>query len=79
MRRSFVAPVPQKNGPPALVYNLKIVFPAGGPTYDGTGYVSSGVLAIPKPLTFTKPGRYEYECLIHPGMEGYITVQPAGQ
>ncbi len=28
---------------------------------------------------FTKPGRYTYWCLIHPGMDGHITVLAAGQ
>ena len=65
--------------------------PAGGSTYDGTGIVSSGVF-VPGPpgglgpggpstsytLTFTAPGDFVYNCLIHPGMQGSVTVQPAG-
>jgi plastocyanin len=27
-------------------------------------------------LTFTKPGTYEYGCLLHPHMDGTITVLP---
>ena len=29
-------------------------------------------------LTFTKAGTYGYDCLVHPGMDGTITVMPAG-
>lgn len=83
LRRSFIMPIPQKNGPPMLVYNPQVAFPVGGPAYDGTGFVNSGILVMPKPhpwaLTFTKPGRYTYWCLIHTGMDGHITVLPAGQ
>jgi plastocyanin len=54
--------------------------PAGGSTYDGTGFVSSGLLFQGKTysLTFTKPGTYTYVCTIHPGMQGTVVVQPAG-
>jgi len=65
--------------------------PSGGNTYDGTGIVSSGII-LPGPpapagsggpptsytLTFTAPGTFVYDCLIHPGMQGSVTVQPAG-
>jgi plastocyanin len=52
--------------------------PSGGSTYNGTGFVSSGLL-IPGEnysLTFTKAGTYIYQCLIHPGMSGLVIVQP---
>ncbi len=55
--------------------------PAGGSTYDGSTYTSSGFLLRGKSysLTFTKPGTYSYYCLIHvPEMEGSVVVQPAG-
>ena len=55
--------------------------------YDGTnhgnGYLNAGILAAkgtrgPNPsvyrITFTKPGVYRYECVIHPGMDGTIVV-----
>jgi plastocyanin len=53
----------------------------GGPTYDGTALVNSGV--IPPggsyALTFTKAGTFTYYCLFHEGGEGMIgsvTVTP---
>ncbi len=54
--------------------------PAGGVTYDGSTYTSSGFLAAGQTysLTFTKPGVYTVYCLIHGGMMQTITVQPAG-
>ena len=83
LRRSLITAIPQRSGPPTLVYNPRVIFPSGGATYDGMGFVNSGLLIAPKPhtfsLTFTKPGVYKYECLIHPGMDGIITVLPAGQ
>ncbi|HXM06476.1 MAG TPA: plastocyanin/azurin family copper-binding protein, partial [Candidatus Acidoferrum sp.] len=58
--------------------NPRVFFPAGSSAYDGTGIHSSGVTPSDKPfaysLTFTKPGRYEYACTLHPGMTGIINV-----
>jgi len=56
-------------------------FPAGGPSYDGTGFVNSGLLegkGKTFALTFTKAGTYGYFCLLHPGMVGQVVVQAAG-
>lgn len=54
--------------------------PAGGTSYDGSAYVSSGFVLGGKTyaLAFPKPGTYKYFCLIHPGMQGTVTVQAAG-
>ncbi len=54
--------------------------PAGGSTYDGSTYTSSGFLLGNKSysLTFTKPGVYKFYCLLHRGMMGQIVVQAAG-
>ena len=64
--------------------------PPGGPVqYDGrnhgNGYINSGVLqpqgapaaAGPKSfaVTFTKPGVYHYECVVHANMDGTIVVR----
>lgn len=54
--------------------------PAGGSSYDGTTYTSSGFLLGGKgySLTFPKAGTYTYYCLIHGEMVGKVVVQPAG-
>lgn len=65
-----------------LLFNPLAAFPQGGPSYDGTGMASSGVIeAAGKTytLTFTKPGRYAYMCLLHPGMQGSVLVQAVGK
>lgn len=80
---------PQAGGPPKLVLNPAAVAPMGGSTYDGTGVSSSGFTPgkndpAPGPrsysLTFTKPGTYEFICVLHDqmGMSGHVTVLPAG-
>ena len=57
--------------------------PAGGSTFDGSTYTSSGI-KFPAPgqdtyaLTFPTAGTYTFHCLIHPGMEGTVTVAAAG-
>lgn len=64
-----------------VLFNPEVAFPQGGKTYDGTGIANSGVLdGLGKSytLTFTKPGRYAFICLLHPGMQGTVVVQPAG-
>lgn len=66
-----------------LFVNARIMLPAGGRTYDGIGYHNSGappedpagMMKFGYALTFTKPGTYEYECLIHPGMKGTVVVK----
>jgi plastocyanin len=64
-----------------VLFNPAIAFPSGGPSYDGTGFVNSGLLQGKRPsfaLTFTKVGSYTYVCLLHPGMAATVVVQPAG-
>lgn len=62
---------PDPDAPPVLI-------DAG--EWDGTGFLSSGViLSFPPALaqyrvTFTEPGTYPYNCLIHPDMRGTVTV-----
>lgn len=68
-------------GPGGPQFNPVAVGPAGGPSYGGTGYVNSGVLAKGAPpfsLTFTQPGNFPYVCLVHIKMTGVIHVRPAG-
>lgn len=85
VEQHFVVPVPQKAGPPLLTINPKAALPAGGPTYNGSGWSNSGFLQpdahggpAKYTLTFTKPGTYSYDCLVHAGMDGMITVLVAG-
>ncbi|HUP85173.1 MAG TPA: hypothetical protein VM143_05845 [Acidimicrobiales bacterium] len=49
-----------------------------GGTYDGTGFWSSGLIGAEPYLEYTmritKPGTYNYACLLHPAMVGRIKV-----
>jgi plastocyanin len=51
-------------------------------TFAGTQPVSSGDTSTVEGgnfrVTFTTAGTFAYACLIHPGMNGMVTVQPAG-
>jgi plastocyanin len=72
-------------GPPTLIINPEAAFPAGAFTYDGTGYVNSGLDVVRLPddppfvLTFTTPGTYAYQCIPHGiVMKATVVVQEAG-
>jgi plastocyanin len=69
---------PRATPPP--VTDPSVPAPAGGTTYDGSVYTSSGfqLLGATYGITFTKAGTYLFQCLIHGGMSGTITVNPAG-
>ena len=80
----LVTPLPGGVGPPFLAINPLVQTPAGGPTYDGTGYVNSGFIstgggANTFALTFTKAGTYQYICHLHDqvGMIGTVNVSDA--
>jgi plastocyanin len=68
---------------PKLVLNPQIVFPQGD-SYDGTGYVNSGIDVFRDPtqpyvLKFTAAGTYDYLCVIHSSvMKAKVVVQEAG-
>jgi plastocyanin len=72
---------PNPNGPPTVVVKADVAQPRGGSIYTGTGYVNSGVLGwISGDYAWAvrmdaPPGTYTYMCLIHPFMQGSITVQ----
>lgn len=82
---NLVQPSPQPSGPPLLLIPLQTFLPVGGPMYDGTAYANSGIFdAVNSPsnkytLKFTKPGTYQYHCILHDdqGMMGTITVAGA--
>lgn len=68
---------------PRVMLNPAAFFPSGGDTYDGTGYLNSGApldpSAPPFVVKFTKPGTYDYTCLLHQSvMNGRVTVQERG-
>jgi plastocyanin len=68
---------PQPSGPPMIVLPANVTGPVGGESYNGQGYVSSGILGPGSgyALRFDAPaGSYEYLCLVHPFMKGTITV-----
>ncbi|MFQ5796318.1 MAG: plastocyanin/azurin family copper-binding protein [Candidatus Bipolaricaulia bacterium] len=87
--------IPVPGGQPGeLMLNPQFAFPTrlpGAPIeiYNGTGFVSSGVMAkqsedpnVPPndtfSLKFVKPGTYVYVCLLHPTMRGVIVVEEPG-
>ena len=80
-----------QGGPPTLLANPLVVYPSdpptATPTYDGSnhgnGFLNSGIFEgdpdFPLPdtsrITFSKPGTYNYLCLVHgPDMSGKVTV-----
>lgn len=71
-------------GPPTLVFNPQVVWPAGGTTYDGTGFLNSGLDVLMQPgsyfvVTFSKAGIYDYQCIPHGAvMHAKVTVQEKG-
>ena len=81
----LIVPEPQTGGPPKLLLNPAALTPTTAKTYTGTGYVNSGLLYPPGAprqtssfsLTFTKPGRYEYWCIVHAdvGQKGIVVVK----
>ncbi|HTD60601.1 MAG TPA: plastocyanin/azurin family copper-binding protein, partial [Gemmatimonadaceae bacterium] len=67
--------VPEGN---KMYWNPQMLLPVGDKTYDGTGYHNSGTPGngpFSYTLTFTKPGRYTYQCTIHSGMRGVVIVK----
>ena len=50
--------------------------PVDAGSWDGTGFFNSGIMfGGDFVLRFSQPGSYEYVCLIHPEMQGTVTVQ----
>ncbi len=90
---NFPVPIPGEDR--AAMLNPQVAFPTRLPgadveSYDGTGFVASGILSdIPQgppgtppndriTLRFAQPGTFKYICLIHPGnMTGTVEVVPA--
>ncbi|HXT36057.1 MAG TPA: plastocyanin/azurin family copper-binding protein [Chloroflexota bacterium] len=82
----LISPIRQKAGPPVIALNAQAAFPIVGTTYAGTGFANSGILfgkGKSWSLTFTTPGTYHYNCLIHydasfggQKMGGTVVVSP---
>jgi plastocyanin len=79
------APASPPDGPPTLIINPQAAFANGVTTYDGAGFVNSGLDVVRLPgdapfvLTFTTPGTYEYQCIPHGVvMKAKVIVQEAG-
>ncbi len=75
--------VPVPNGPQgAMMINPMAGFPAGAKegNYDGSTFTSSGIMGMDQgqvqqfQLTFTKPGTYQYVCIVHSMMKMVGTV-----
>jgi plastocyanin len=72
---------PAAGGDAAASQEMPPPVPIDGGSWDGAGFHSSGaVLSFPPQLftyslKFTKPGTYPYKCLVHPDMQGTVTVQ----
>ena len=71
--------VPEEGG--KFRFNPMVFNPQGGPAYNGKGVASSGFLQAKASysLTFTKPGKYSYMCLLHQGMIGTVVVLAPGK
>lgn len=69
----WAGPPPPPDGPPDPSAPPPVV-DAG--SYSGEGYHNSSLLFGPLGyrLTFDTPGTYEYICVVHPDMEGTVTV-----
>jgi plastocyanin len=66
---------------PVLRFNPRAAAPTRGSTYDGRSFRNSGLpqgrSARPYSLRFTRAGRFDYYCAVHPGMEGHVRVVSA--
>jgi len=89
IEETFTAPLPGGSGPPTIGVNPLGGYPSDPPplppytgSNHGNGFEGSGVLSLGGPLpssikiTFTKPGVYNFECVVHENMDGKITVTP---
>jgi plastocyanin len=88
IEKTFIAPIKSATpGPPMLGINPLGGYPSDPPPLPpltgnnhGNGFEGSGVLALGGPLPssvtikFTKPGVYDFECVIHENMDGKVTV-----
>jgi plastocyanin len=85
---AFTTPQPKPPGPPTILVNPLGAYPSDAPPlpaytgsnhgngFEGTGILAGGGGPLPSSakITFTKPGVYKYECVVHESMDGKITV-----
>lgn len=81
-------PGPEANPAPDDARATVPTFPGMVPAYDGTKFTNSGFLIQGAPpgapvfgsfqVSFSKTGTYPFLCIIHPGMNGTVTVVAAG-
>jgi plastocyanin len=69
------------NGQPQQVINPAIAFPSGEKIYGGSGLLNSGIPTpgappVPFVVKFTKTGAFTFNCVVHPGMKGVVSVLP---
>jgi plastocyanin len=88
IEHTFTTPQPNPGGPPTLLVNPLGAFPSDPPPlppytganhgngFEGTGILAGGGGPLPSSMkiTFTKPGVFNYECIVHEEMDGKITV-----
>jgi len=82
----LIVPYPQAGGPPLLLINPAVLFPANlGAPLTRQGFYNSGIRSpdLPTPLTYALKigdmnGQIYYECLLHDasGMKGSLIVAP---
>ena len=70
-----IMPAAFADGSPKFAINPLTLFPQGGDSFDGTGYLNSGYFGLPGmptefTATFTAPGEYIYYCVLHGDAEG---------
>lgn len=65
---------------PSLGLDPQLIARSTAHAYNGSTRIVSGI-ASPKPLNvrFTKAGKYQFFCDIHPGMVGYVVVKAKGK
>jgi len=90
IERTLVEPHPVVGGATVLTFNPLGAYPSEPPgapliytgANHGNGFLNSGMLDTdphtPNPsevrITFTRPGTYHFECVIHPDMDGIVEV-----
>ncbi len=88
IEKNFTTPQPGAGGPPTLLVNPLGAYPSDPPPLPpftganhGNGFEGSGVVSNAGPplpssvkITFTKPGEYGFECVVHEGMDGRVVV-----